>query len=98
MSEVPAEPVPVTDAGVVEPVAADAAPVPEPVSEAVPEPVPPLYPGDVVFFDAPIYGESEPGVYAGIVLYTGDGRARVHTLGLAADSADFLATDLRPDA
>lgn len=57
-----------------------------------------LRPGYVVFFDAPVFGESESAVFAGIVLHAGDGRARVHTLGLAADSADFPAADLRLNA
>lgn len=57
-----------------------------------------LRPGYVVFFDAPVFGESEHAVFAGIVLHAGDGRARVHTLGLAADSADFPAADLRLNA
>lgn len=73
---------------------------PEPVPEVVAEPAaePDLSPGAVVFFTAPVFGESESAVFAGIVLHAGDGRARVHTLGLAADSADFPAADLRLNA
>ena len=54
--------------------------------------------GAVVFYDAAVYGENDPAVYIGVVVATVDDRVRVHTLGLAAATADFPAADVRLNA
>lgn len=67
------------------------------VPDVVVNPDPPgveLKAGDVVFYEAAVFGEPD-ATFAGLVLAAGDGRARVHTLGLARDVADFPAGDLR---
>jgi hypothetical protein len=66
----------------------------KPAVDAGPE----LRPGYVVFYDGFVFGETKPGTFAGIVLACGHGRARVHTLGLATESADFPSDDLRLNA
>lgn len=57
-----------------------------------------LKPGYIVFYDAAVYGEADPVVHVGVVIHAADGRVHVHQLGLARDSADFPAADVRLNA
>lgn len=67
-----------------------------PVPDA-PEPAPDHFPGEVVFYDAAVFGQDEPVVHVGLVVHADADRVRVVTLGLASQSADFLAADVRSD-
>ena len=63
-------------------------------TDATPE----LRPGNVVFYDAAVHGQTDPAVFVGLVIHSAAGRVRVKPLGLASDSADFPAGDVRLSA
>lgn len=72
---------------------------PKAVSEAAPTELTDLFTsGGVVFYDAPVFGETEPATYAGVVIGHDGTHVRVCTLGLAEQSAAFPADALRLNA